>query len=36
MLSAMITVENAMNGIKSKDNIWAVNIEEELHEDKQF
>ena len=32
MLSAMNAVENISKNIKSKCNIWAVNIEEEYHE----
>ncbi|MFA5074621.1 MAG: NAD(P)/FAD-dependent oxidoreductase [Candidatus Babeliales bacterium] len=34
MLSAMQAVENIINGIKTKDNIWAVNTETEYHETK--
>jgi len=34
MLTAMIAVENIINNIKSKDNIWQVNIEKEYHEEK--
>jgi len=34
MLTAMIAVENIINNIKSKDNIWQVNIEREYHEEK--
>jgi protoporphyrinogen oxidase len=34
MLTAMVAVENVINGITSKDNIWLVNIEEEYHEEK--
>ena len=34
MLSAMIAVENIINNVQSKDNIWSVNIEEEYHEEK--
>lgn len=34
MLTAMIAVENIINGKKTKDNIWQVNIEDEYHEDK--
>ncbi len=34
MLTAMTAVENIINGIKSKDNIWAVNVEMEYHEEK--
>ncbi len=32
MLAAMIAVENIINNVKSKDNLWAVNAEEEYHE----
>jgi protoporphyrinogen oxidase len=34
MLTAMRAVENIINGVTSKDNIWAVNVEEEYHEGK--
>ncbi|HEX7729677.1 MAG TPA: NAD(P)/FAD-dependent oxidoreductase [Terracidiphilus sp.] len=34
MLTAMTAVENIANGIRSKDNIWAVNTEMEYHEEK--
>lgn len=34
MLAAMTAVDNILNGIKSKDNIWAVNAEEQYHEQK--
>lgn len=34
MLAAMTTVENIINGVKTKDNIWQVNAEEEYHESK--
>ena len=34
MLAAMTAVENIMNNIKSKSNIWDINIEEEYHEEK--
>jgi protoporphyrinogen oxidase len=34
MLAAMAAVENIKNGIKSKTNLWAVNVEEEYHESK--
>ena len=33
MLTAMVAVKNIINGIKSKDNIWRVNTEEEYHEE---
>jgi protoporphyrinogen oxidase len=32
MLTAMTAVENIINGITLKDNIWGVNTEEEYHE----
>ena len=32
MLTAMTAVENIKNGIKSKENIWNINAEEEYHE----
>ena len=35
MLTAMTAVENIINGIKTKDNIWAVNVEMEYHEEKK-
>lgn len=35
MLTAMIAVENIFNGIKTKDNIWNVNIEQEYIDDKK-
>jgi len=34
MLTAIVAVENIINGIESKDNIWAVNTEQEYHEAK--
>lgn len=34
MLAAMTAVDNVVGGIKSKDNIWAVNTEMEYHEEK--
>ncbi len=34
MLTAMAAVENIKNNITSKDNIWAVNTEEDYHEKK--
>ena len=34
MLTAMKAVENIINGVKSKDNLWKVNAEEEYHEEK--
>ena len=35
MLSAMISVENIINGIKIKDNIWNINVEQEYIEEKK-
>lgn len=35
MFSAIVAVENICKGIKTKDNIWSVNIEEEHHEIKK-
>jgi protoporphyrinogen oxidase len=34
MLTAMTAVENIVNGITTKDNIWAINTETEYHEEK--
>lgn len=34
MLAAMISVENIINEIKTKDNIWEINTEMEYHEEK--
>ncbi len=34
MLAAMVAVDNIAQGVTSKDNIWAVNTEEEYHEEK--
>jgi protoporphyrinogen oxidase len=33
MLTAMTAVENIVNGVTGKDNIWAVNTEMEYHEE---
>jgi protoporphyrinogen oxidase len=35
MLTAMTAVENIVNGVTTKDNIWAINTEMEYHEEKQ-
>ena len=35
MLSGMIAVENIINGIKTKDNIWNINIEKEYIEEEK-
>jgi protoporphyrinogen oxidase len=32
MLTAMIAVENIVNNVETKDNIWTVNVEKEYHE----
>jgi protoporphyrinogen oxidase len=34
MLTAMTAVDNIAAGVKTKDNIWAVNTEQEYHEKK--
>ncbi len=34
MLTAMTAVENIVNSVKTKDNIWAINTEMEYHEEK--
>jgi protoporphyrinogen oxidase len=34
MLTAMAAVENIQRGVVSKENIWAINAEEEYHEEK--
>jgi len=34
MLTAMTAVENIKNNIKTKDNIWSVNTEQDYHESK--
>ena len=34
MLTAMMAVENIINEVKTKDNIWEVNTEQEYHEEK--
>ena len=35
MLTAMTAVDNIIQGITSKDNIWSINTEMEYHEEKQ-
>jgi hypothetical protein len=32
MLSAITAVENIIKNVKTKDNIWKVNVEESYHE----
>ena len=34
MLTAMTAVDNIIEGVKSKSNIWSVNTEQEYHEEK--
>jgi protoporphyrinogen oxidase len=34
MLTAMTAVENIVNGVKTKDNLWDINTEMEYHEEK--
>ncbi|MHC4438096.1 MAG: NAD(P)/FAD-dependent oxidoreductase [Planctomycetota bacterium] len=34
MLSAMVAVENIINDVKSKDNLWTLNTEQQYHEQK--
>ncbi len=34
MLTAMTAVENIVNGVKTKNNIWTINTEMEYHEEK--
>jgi hypothetical protein len=34
MLTAMVAVDNIIAGIESKENIWAINTEQEYHEEK--
>lgn len=34
MLTAMVSVDNIIEGVVSKDNLWAVNTETEYHEEK--
>jgi len=34
MLTAMQAVENIVNNVKTKENVWAINAQEEYHEEK--
>ena len=34
MLTAMLSVENIINGVTSKNNIWDINTEQQYHESK--
>ena len=35
MLTAMTAAENIMNNVRDKSNLWAVNTEQEYHEEKR-
>lgn len=35
ILTAMTAVDNIINGIKDKENIWGINTEEDYHEEKK-
>ena len=35
MLTAMMAVDNIVAGVRDKANIWAVNTEQEYHEEKE-
>ena len=35
MLTAMVAVDNIIAGVTDRDNLWALNTEQEYHEDKQ-
>lgn len=35
MLTAMVAVDNIIDGISTKDNIWSINTEQEYHEEKK-
>jgi protoporphyrinogen oxidase len=34
MLTAMVAVDNIVNGVRSKQNLWEINTEQEYHEQK--
>jgi len=34
MLTAIQAVQNIKKGIKTKENIWSINTEQEYHEEK--
>jgi protoporphyrinogen oxidase len=34
MLTAMTAVDNIINGVSSKDNLWSINMESDYHEEK--
>lgn len=33
MLTAMVAVDNIIGGVRSKDNLWSINTEQEYHEE---
>ncbi len=35
MLTAMVSVDNILAGVTTKENIWAINTEQEYHEEKR-
>jgi protoporphyrinogen oxidase len=35
MLTAMVAVDNIIEGVASKENIWSINTEQEYHEEKK-
>jgi len=35
ILTAMTAVDNIINGVKDKKNIWEINTEEDYHEEKR-
>lgn len=35
MLTAMVAVDNILEGVTSKDNLWEINTEQEYHEEKK-
>ena len=35
MLTAMTAVDNIIANVRSRDNLWALNTEQEYHEEKQ-
>ena len=34
MLTAMVAVENIVDGVKTKENLWLINTETDYHEEK--
>jgi hypothetical protein len=35
MLTAMTAVDNIIDNVRSRDNLWALNTEQEYHEEKR-